>query len=310
MLDYVRNARWVPGSMIYAAQDELVQVPSSTAMQQAFDAAGDQYAWFMHNPADHFTFAVADDWRKEAAYSKDQRLVTDPPRVTFRTSALVDSPEHGIRHDRAYWVSDIRGRSPDAFADTDLTSLGCGGREPVLTSSPGAGPNPVPWTSLSKVAVSAFQMPVRQMLQGTLVNVAGATVDTRRACLDLGFSYKISSDGPATLRLGDGCSITLKEGVNEGVVNCERGRPAAAVRTCLSRRRIRITLFRIEKARVRRVTVFLDGRRTRVLRGRRASVPVSLGGKHRGVVRVRLVVSLRGGKRAIVRRTYRTCVKR
>jgi dienelactone hydrolase len=310
MIDYVRNARWVPGSMIYAAQDELVQVPSSTAMQQAFDAAGNQYAWFMHNPADHFTFAVADDWRKEAAFSAGQRLVGDPPRVSFRTSTFVDSPDYGIRHDRAYWVSDIRGREKDAFIDTDLTSLGCGGREPVLASNPGAGPSPVPWTSLSKVPVSAFQLPVRQTLQGTLANVSAASVDARRACLDVGFSYRISSDGPATLRVGDACSIALKEGVNEGVANCTRERTAAAPRTCLSRRKIRISLFRIEKARVRRVTVFINGRRTRVARGPRASVLVSLGGRPREVVKVRLVVSLRGGKRAVVRRTYRTCAKR
>lgn len=166
----------------------------------------------------------------------------------------------------------------------------------------------MPWTSLSKVPVSAFQLPVRQTLLGTLSNVAGATVDARRACLDVGFSYRITSDGPATLRVGS-CTVTLREGLNEGVAACERGRTATA-RSCLSRRSIRITLFRIKRSRVRRVDVFLNGRRQRVLRGPRATVPVSLVSQPRTTVKVRLAVSLKGGRRAIVRRTYRTCIKR
>src|SRR3712207_8953423 len=110
MLDYARNLRHVPGSMLFGAADELVQVPSATAMQQAVAASGSEYQWWMHTAADHFTFAITDDWSKEAAYSKDQRLVRNPSRVTYRTSRNVDSPEYGIRHDRAYWVSGIRGR--------------------------------------------------------------------------------------------------------------------------------------------------------------------------------------------------------
>jgi dienelactone hydrolase len=304
-IDYVGNLRWVPGSMIYAAQDELVQVPSTVAMQQAFDAADNPYVWYMHNPADHFTFAVADDWRKEAAYSADQRLVADPARVVFRTSASVDSPPYAIRHDRAYWIGDIRGRT-DAFIDTDLTSFGCGGRRPVLQSGTGAGPSPVPWTSISKAVSGGRDLAVRQALEGTLANVASEAIDVRRACLDTGFSYRITSDGPATLHLGGGCSLTLHKGVNEGVSTCEKG---SGSRTCLSRRRMRIHLFRISRSRVRRVTVFLNGRRGGSLRGPRSSVLVSLRRQPRGVVRVRLKVALRGGRSASVRRTYRTCTR-
>ena len=107
-------------------------------------------------------------------------VVTDPARVTFRTAAVLDNPELGIRHDRAYWVSGIRGRK-DGFIDTDLTSLGCGGREPNLIGGAGAGADPVPWTSLSQNQVSAFQLPVRQSLQGELRNVASATIEAVKA---------------------------------------------------------------------------------------------------------------------------------
>jgi dienelactone hydrolase len=308
-LDFVGNLRWVPGSMLYGAEDELVQVPSSTAMRQALDATDDPYVWYMHNPADHFTFALADDWRKEAAYSSKQRLVTDPARVTFRTNPVVDSPKYGIRHDSAYWVSDIRGRK-EGFIDTDLTSFGCGGREPVLSGGTGAGPSPVPWTSLSKDVTGTKAVPVRQRLEGTLANVASEAIDVSRACLDTGFTYRVTSDGDATLRLDAGCSISLHKGVNEGVATCEKGTGSRS-RTCLSRRQMRIHLFRIKRSRVRRVRVSLNGRRqAHVLRGARSSVLVSLRGQPRSVVRVRLSVRLRGGRMVVVRRTYRTCTRK
>jgi pimeloyl-ACP methyl ester carboxylesterase len=214
MIDYVGNLRHVPGSMIFAGEDELVQVPSSTAMQQAFAATDDVYHWYLHHPADHFTFALADSWKKEAADTAGAQLVTRPARVTFRTDPVLDSPQYGIRHDRAYWVSAIRGRKP-GFIDTDLTSSGCGVDQPVLESGSGAGPEPVPWTSEYQVATGVRHLPAKPLLEGALGNVASATIDAGEACLGKRFAYKIASDGPATLRLSDGRSIALHDGVNE-----------------------------------------------------------------------------------------------
>ena len=143
MIDFVGNARHVPGSMIYGAADELVPVTSAEAMREAFDAAGNPYRWWMHTPAEHLTFAVLDRWQKEADYSANQRRVHDPARVTYRTATFLDSPQYGIRHDVAYWVSRIRPRA-DGYADTDLTSSGCGApvddrdRRPRRGHRPGA----------------------------------------------------------------------------------------------------------------------------------------------------------------------------
>jgi hypothetical protein len=96
--------------------------------------------------------------------------------------------------------------------------------------------------------------------------------------------------------------------VNTGVADCPAGgRGTAVPRTCLSRRSLRIHLFRIARSRVRAVIVFVNGRRQRVLRGRRSSVVVSLQRQRRGVMAVRLAVRLRGGRTVVVRRTYHTC---
>lgn len=217
MIDDVGNLRHVPGSMLFSGADELVQVPSSTAMQRAFAATDDIYTWFMHPAADHFTYAVADDWAKEAALSRNQRLVRRPARVTFRTDPLLDAPQYGIRHDRAYWVSGLRGRTSGPLS-VDLTSHGCDVDVPVLANSHGAGAAPVPWISLGQYATGTRRLPARQLLEGTLTGVGRATLDLAQACLRPGAAYRLTSDGPVVLHLPGGRDLHLPAGTSSGVL--------------------------------------------------------------------------------------------
>lgn len=217
MIDYVGNARHVPGAMIFGAADELVQVPSAVAMEQAFAATDSPYVWYMHTGAEHFTFAAVDDWQKEADYSREQRLVRDPARVTFRTEEFLWDPAHGIRHDKAYWVSALRGRG-QGFIDTDLTSAGCGNGIPVLEPGTGAGPSPVPWVATSKDVTGTTPLPAEQRLTGTLSNVASLALDLDAMCLRNGAAYDITSDGPTVIALPDGQRIVIAEGENTGVI--------------------------------------------------------------------------------------------
>ena len=216
MVDFAGNARHVPGSMLFGAADELVPASSAEAMREAFRAAGGSFRWWMHTAADHFTFALADDWRKEAAYSAGQRRVHDPARVTYRTATFLDSPQYGIRHDWAYWVSRIRPRA-DGYADTDLTSSGCGAPVVTATDAPGAGPDPVPYVQDGR-DVTVTRGPAAARLEGTLANVAQLRLDVRRACLPGAFTYAITSDGPATVTLSDGRVLTLRAGANTGTL--------------------------------------------------------------------------------------------
>lgn len=217
MIGFVGNLRHVPGSMLFSGADELVQVPSSTAMQRAFAATDDVYTWFMHPAADHFTYALADDWTKEAAISRDERLVARPSRVTFRTDPLLDAPQYGIRHDRAYWVSGLRGRASGPLS-VDLSSAGCGTVAPVLARTQGAGTAPVPWVSISQQATGSRHGAATQVLTGNLTNVRDVTVDLAGACLRRGAHYRITSDGPAVLHLSDGAVVRLPAGTSQGVL--------------------------------------------------------------------------------------------
>ena len=217
MVRYTENLRHVPGSMIYAGADELVQVPSARAMEQAFAATDDVYRWYLHPVAEHLTFAGLDDWDKEAAYSRGQRLVRRPARVTFLTNPHLDAPTLGIRHDRAYWVSRLRGREPGDLR-TDLTSHGCGGTVPVLGTTSGSGPAPLPWVSTEQRVTGTRTLAPAALLAGTLENVGSLRVDAAATCLTRAFDYRITSDGPAVLRLSDGRSLRLTKGLNTGRV--------------------------------------------------------------------------------------------
>ena len=84
-------------------------------------------------------------------------------------------------------------------------------------------------------------------------------------------------------------------------------RSSSATPTCLSRRSVLIHLFGVRAAQVRSVTVLLNGRRVRTMRGRRSAVLVTLRQRPHGIVHVRLVISLGRARRAVLTRTYRTC---
>jgi dienelactone hydrolase len=210
-IDFVANLRWVPTAMLYAGADELVHVWTANAMSDAFAATDDVYDFFLHPGAEHLTFALLDDWRKEATYTKGLRRVANPPRVTYRTATFLDDPAHGIVHDRAYWVSRIRGRKTGTtYEDVDLTTAACGGSRPVLSATSGSGSDPVPWSSSGHVVKSQTPIARAFKLTGTLGNVASLRVDARRACLrGAAFAYDITTDGPAALSFSDGRTLTL-----------------------------------------------------------------------------------------------------
>jgi hypothetical protein len=84
----------------------------------------------------------------------------------------------------------------------------------------------------------------------------------------------------------------------------------STVRRCVSRRRFSIRLPTVRGGRVVSVRVTAGGRRARVRRGRRSRATIDLRGLPRGVVRVRVVIRLRGGRKVVRLRRYRTCAAR
>jgi hypothetical protein len=79
---------------------------------------------------------------------------------------------------------------------------------------------------------------------------------------------------------------------------------------CTSRRSVRVRIRAPKGAKVRSITIYVNGRRTRRVRGHRKYVRVTLRGRRRAKVRVVAVVrAVRDGRRVTrrSRHTYRTC---
>lgn len=228
VLDLLGNLRHVPSVMLYAGADELVPVPGADAMDRALAATDDVYRYYLHPLADHLTFALLDDWAKEAEATRDLRLVRDPPRVTYRTATVLDDPAHGIVHDRAYWVSRIRPRGA-GYADVDLTSSACGGTVPRMTRRTTTGVTPVLWVGDEHRADGAIALTRRDALVGTLRNVASARVAVGPTCLARrAVAYRLVTDGPAAIVLGDGRALRFSDaGTHTGTLPLRqpKGRP-------------------------------------------------------------------------------------
>jgi pimeloyl-ACP methyl ester carboxylesterase len=212
--EWMMNVREVDGAMLYGGADELVNVAQGTWLRGIMAGLGYPNIFYFHPAADHFTYALADDWMKEAAYTAD--LVRDadrkrPPSVTFRTAPYADAPELGIRHDRAYWVSQIVSSFTDPgerdYADVDIKSYGCGGSERTFAADPpGAGDDPVPWESQSFSVSGSVPIAQQNRIEATLANVASLLVDVTSAgaCIaNAPIDYHVVTDGPATIALND-----------------------------------------------------------------------------------------------------------
>ncbi|HET7567533.1 MAG TPA: prolyl oligopeptidase family serine peptidase [Gaiellaceae bacterium] len=208
-VDFVSNLRWVPTGMLYSGADELVHVETAVAMQQAFAATGGPYIWWMHPAAEHDTYAVLDDYRKEALWSASLARPADPPEVTYRYDPATDDPAFGLVHDHAYWLSAIATAAAGA-GSVDLTTQGCGGALPVTSPTTGEGTDPVPWTSIGAAVTGATPLVQAPRLSGTLGNVAALTVDAAATCLaGAPIQYDLTTDGPATVRFTDGRTLVL-----------------------------------------------------------------------------------------------------
>lgn len=219
VIDFVGNLRHIPSALLYSGADELVHVNSALAMEQAYAKTDNVYEFYLHPYADHLTYAIVDDWTKESAYLKDRRLVRDPARVTYRTDPSLAFPEYGIRHDRAYWVSEVTGRG-EGYVDVDVTSAGCGSSSPVLKRGNGAGVGPAAfaWVSTKQEVAEGTPIARTGTLTGTLTNLRSATVDVTASCLSGPVTYDLTTDGPTTLRFSDGRTLALEGGRAQGVL--------------------------------------------------------------------------------------------
>ena len=233
--EYLGNLREVDGALLYSGADELVNSAQGLWVRDLMAAHGYPHIFYYHPGGEHLTFAGADDWGKEAAYTASLVRRSQPPRITYRTEPWVDAPELGVVHDRAYWISKIRGVQTGErdYVDVDILTTGCGGDLRVFGEDPiGAGTDPVPWESQSFSVAGTLPIVPGPYLEATLANVASFTLHSGQngACLDLAedVDYSITTDGPVEIALSDGRSLSLASaGTHQGTLLPEPSGPLA-----------------------------------------------------------------------------------
>ncbi|MFN8151399.1 MAG: alpha/beta hydrolase-fold protein [Solirubrobacterales bacterium] len=207
----VPNALNLPYEINAGGQDALV-FPSGTKAQAAsFASAGDQYRFYFHPDATHYTFAIDDTWTHTQQWLAGHRRIVNPRRVRYVRIPAFDLPDHDLRFDSAYWASGIELRdatAPDASGSIDATALPLAEPSGAIvdegtTEIPAGQSGSTAATVTGQHLVAGGKPKLSNGFEATLANIGAATLDAKRMGLDLGRTVKgkLSGDGETTLRL-------------------------------------------------------------------------------------------------------------
>jgi len=215
--NYLGNLRHIPGTHSYGALDELVQVNTGLDWALKLSQADDVvYEFYMHLVAEHLTLIALDDWRKEAEFTRDLKRVKNPGRITYTTNESFAFPEYEIKHDKAYWISNIKGRDVGDIS-MDVESFACVRSNTNFTTGQTAGNGPVPFIqTFRRLLGDPVQAASENRLTANLSNVESMTIDTTASCLQNGAAYTVNSDGPVVLKFTNGKVLTLPAGTSTG----------------------------------------------------------------------------------------------
>lgn len=225
----LENTRHIPFQITHGAFDELVPVGGVAHQADRFRELGHTYRFDLHPVADHLSFAVIDDYDREAAwYGRHGARETAPPRVTLQVrpdSWSSDGAEDrgevlelldallevvGARVDGAYWVGvvvvDIDGPPaspdhPDQVGIVDLTTdaLGADGAPSEHLPSVGVD-HAAPYLTRAQTRTD-LGGPGGDRLHGSVAGITSLDVDLDRAGLTPDAEVAVTTDRPATLRL-------------------------------------------------------------------------------------------------------------
>ncbi len=113
MLASVRN---IPFLIWNGSQDELVPAAGPVEQAQTFDDLGYRYKFDLFTNADHFAFAVNDQYAPAAAFLGTHETILNPPHVTYVVNPTMDFPGAGTVADHAYWLSGLKLRDSGGSA--------------------------------------------------------------------------------------------------------------------------------------------------------------------------------------------------
>lgn len=254
--DQLASLRNTPLLAWNATADELVNVNDAEAAADAMEAAGLRFSYWQFPTADHLTLATNDQYQPGADWLGEHRVDRNPPRVSYVVDPREDSAAAKTVADHAYWVSGLSVRdataAPTGTIDARSDAFGIVDGEPTgVTTGGGAlmggSHGPMPYVERSQGWSETKEAARADRLTVKATNIAGVTIDARRARLSCAPELVIESDGPLDLKIA--CA-----------------RRAVARARCASR--IALRLPRVRGQRIVQVQVRRGRRRVGSARGR------------------------------------------
>lgn len=211
-VDLVGNLREIPLLHNAPSNDEIVPTSGQYRASQELDALDYRHRFDLYPGYEHLSFAVFDNWAGVRDWFGDTVRTRTPRRITYAFSPNWADPDIdlGIRHDRAYWVSDLVRRlgNEDPVLDTltyatiDAESHAVPGQAHASEAIRTVEQDNHPYLGLGVRWILGAALPVGNRFTIDLTNVRAATIDARAAGLvGHGLTVAGRSDGPATIVL-------------------------------------------------------------------------------------------------------------
>ena len=202
------NLRHVPTLLWHGGTDPLVPLLGPTNYASRLRNHGYRHQIDVFPAADHFFLALQDRWERGPAYLAECDTPEAPARVTFRHVPEFDYPDLDIRHDGAYWITDVRTAEAADSGLVDATSLADGYAEPTPDAYNTTGTRPLAYTGRGVEWVAPTEEPAGpdNALRIELAGVEAATVWLEAAGLDPAaeLTVEVEGDVAATLTLRGG----------------------------------------------------------------------------------------------------------
>jgi hypothetical protein len=204
------SLRHVPIMSWVGVEDELVPYAGSLQQRQAMADAKLEHIYDSFLIAEHFTFAINDEYGPAAEFLGERKVARNPAHVTYVRNPSMDFTKLGTKADGAYWVQGVK-TAGDGLGKIDAFSHGFGEADDV----PGAPQNTLGVLTGGVFPALAYERQFLEVADGGQApkadelaldaqNLARIRVHVKQARLSCDPDITLTGDGPLELKLA-GC---------------------------------------------------------------------------------------------------------
>ncbi|MDX6587665.1 MAG: hypothetical protein QOI31_2138 [Solirubrobacterales bacterium] len=201
------SLRHVPFMIWNGVEDELVPIAGVLEQRQTFADLGLEHIFDVFAIAEHFTFAINDEYGPAAEFMGERRVERRPAHVTYVRNPSMDFADLGTTADGAYWVRGVK-TAGDGLGTIDAFSHGFGRAddEPSATQTSGGvlTGGAIPALAFERQFIEVTpgdSAPKADELELDAQNVAKAKVYVKQAKLSCDPDVTYTGDGPLELKL-------------------------------------------------------------------------------------------------------------